>query len=109
VHDNLADPRHRCLLSADLKHACLGISLHPDDRHYFAFAISGIGQLQPTRMQQGSRSAGFTLTELVYRASGALPPPYREPSLLHSISLEELPVTTFYMDDFFDGYRSFEE
>jgi hypothetical protein len=109
VHDNLADPRHRCLFSADLKHAYLGISLHPDDRHYFAFTISGIGQLQPTRMQQGSQSAGFTLNELVYRAFGALPPPHREPSLLHSNSPEELPVTTFYMNDFFDGFRSFEE
>ena len=109
VHDNLSDPRHQCLFAADLKHAYLTIPLHPDDRHYFAFTISGIGQVQPTRMQQGSKSAGFTMTELVYRAFGALPPPIGEPSLLHSSDPANLPILTFYMDDFFGGFRSFDE
>lgn len=109
VHDNLSDPRHRCLFAADLKHAYLTIPLHPDDRHFFSFTISGIGQVQPTRMQQGSKSAGFTMNELVYRAFGALPPPIREPSLLHSSSPTDLPVLTFYMDDFFGGFQNFEE
>ena len=54
VHDSLSDPYHQCLFSADLKHAYLTIPLHPDDRHYFAFTISGMGQIQPTRMQQWS-------------------------------------------------------
>lgn len=71
VHNNLSDFCHKCLLVADLKHAYLTISLHPEDRHFFAFTISGIRQVQPTRMQQGSKSAGFTMTELVYRAFGA--------------------------------------
>jgi hypothetical protein len=66
----------RCFFfSADLKHAYLTIPMHPDDRHYFAFSISGIGQVQPTRVQQGSKSAGFTMTELVCRAFGPLPSP----------------------------------
>lgn len=109
VHDNLSDPRHRYLFAADLKHAYLTIPLHPEDRHYFAFTIAGIGQVQPTRMQQGSKSAPFTMIELVYRAFGALPHPYKEPSLLHSASPDDLPVLTFYMDDFFGGFRTFEE
>ena len=109
VHDNLADPRHKCLFAADLKHAYLTIPLHPDDRHYFAFTISGIGQLQPTRMQQGSKSAGFTMTELGYRAFGALPPPHKEPSFLHSAHCDHLPVLTFYTDDLFGGFISFQE
>ena len=109
VHDNLADPRHRFLFAADLKHAYLTIPLHPEDRHYFAFTISGIGQVQPTRMQQGSQSAPFTMIELAYRAFGALPHPHNEPSLLHSGSPDDLPVLTFYMDDFFGGFRTFEE
>ena len=54
VHDNLSDLRHHFLIAADLKYAYLTIPLHPSDRHYFAFTISGIGQVQPTRMQQGS-------------------------------------------------------
>ncbi len=43
-----------CLFVANLKHAYYTIPLHLEDRHYFAFTISGIGQLQHTRMQQGS-------------------------------------------------------
>ncbi len=109
VHDHLSNPRHGCLFSADLKHAYLTIPLHPDDRHYFAFTISGIGQIQPTRMQQGSQSAGFTMTELVYRAFGAIPAPLPEPSLLHSSDPEIPPPITFYMDDFFGGFKDFED
>jgi len=109
VHDNLADPRHGGLMAADLKHTYLTIGMHSEDRHYFAFTISGIGQLQPTRMQQGSQSAGFTMTEAVYRAFGALPPPMKEPSLLHSGNPSTLPPLTFYMNDFFGGFQDFEE
>jgi len=109
VHDNLSDPRHRSLFAADLKHAYLTIPLHPDDRHNFAFTISGIGQVQPTRMQQGSKSAGFTMTELAYRAFGALPPPFHEPSLLHSNNPATPPTLVFYMDNFFGGFQSFDE
>jgi hypothetical protein len=49
------------------------------------------------------------MIELVYRAFGALPYPYKEPSLLHSASPDDLPVLTFYMDDFFGGFRTFDE
>ena len=109
VHDHLANPRHGCLFMADLKHAYLTVPLHPDDRQYFAFTISGIGQLQPTRMQQGSQSAGFTMTELVYRAFGPIPRPDPEPSLLHSPDPSTPPPLAFYMDDFFGGFQDFEE
>ena len=66
VHDHLSNPATGCLFSADLKHTYLTILLHPEDRHFFAFTIPGIRQCQLTRMQQGSKSAGFTITELVY-------------------------------------------
>ena len=108
VHDHLSNPRHGCFFSADLKHAYLTIPLHPDDRHFFSFTISGIGQVQPTRMQQGSQSAGFTMTELVYRAFGFIPEPHSEPSLLHSADPAIPPPLTFYMDDFFGGFKDFE-
>lgn len=49
------------------------------------------------------------MTECVYRAFGPLPPPIDEPSLLHSGDPMNLPVLTFYMDDFFGGFDSFEE
>ena len=51
VHDHLTSPRYSCLFTTDLKHAYLIILLHPDDRYYFAFTISGIGQCQLCRMQ----------------------------------------------------------
>ena len=109
VHDHLSDPRHGVLMSADMKHAYSTISLHPDDRHIFAFTISGIGQLQPTRMQQGSMSAGFTLTEVVYKALGFIPPPSPEPSLLHSDNPSTPPPLSTYMDDIFGGFRTFDD
>ena len=109
VYDHLSNPSHGCLFTADLKHAYLTIPLHPDDRHYFAFTISGIGQCQPCRMQQGSQSAGFTMVELLYRAFGFIPPPNQEPSLLHSSSPDIPPPLTFYMDDFFEGFKDFNE
>jgi len=66
MHDNLADSQHCCLFSANLKHAYLRISLHLNDKHYFAFTISDIDQLQSTCMQQSSQSAEFTLIKLMY-------------------------------------------
>ncbi len=46
------------------------------------------------------------MTEAVYRAFGALPPPMKEPSLLHSESPNTLPPLTY---DFFGGFEDFEE
>ena len=43
VYNYLSNPGYGCLFSADLKHAYLTIPLYLDNRHYFAFTISGIG------------------------------------------------------------------
>ena len=51
IHDNLSNSRHECLFVVDLKHAYLIISLHSNDKHYFAFTISNIDQMQSTRIQ----------------------------------------------------------
>lgn len=108
VHDHLSNPSHGCLFKADLKHAYLTVPLHPDDRQYFAFTISGIGQCQPTRMQPGSKSAGFTMTAAVYKGFGFIPPPNPEPSLLHSDDPSIPPPLSFYTDDFFGGFKDFQ-
>lgn len=107
VHDHLSNPKHGCLFKADLKHAYLTVPLHPEDRHFFAFTISGIGQCQPTRMQPGSKSAGFTMTAAVYKGFGFIPPPHSEPSLLHSDDPNTPPPLSFYTDDFFGGFKDF--
>jgi hypothetical protein len=65
VHDCLSHPDHGCYMQFDLKHAYWSISVHPDDRHFFAFTMPGMGQLHPTRMLQGTMSAGHSLTELM--------------------------------------------
>ena len=63
-------------------------------------SIPGIGQLQPTRMPQGSGSAGFTMSELMNILLEPIPEPNPEPSLLHSDSSN--------MDDIFSGFPDFE-
>ncbi len=49
------------------------ILVHPEDRHYFAFTIAWDGQLQPIRMPQGTMSAAFSMTELMYITLGEIP------------------------------------
>lgn len=43
VHDYLSYPGHRVFFAADIKHGYFAIPVHPDDRHYFAFTIPGLG------------------------------------------------------------------
>lgn len=60
-------------MTADLKYGYLVNPMHPEDRKYFAFTIPGMGQFQPTRMEQGSMTAGFTMSELMCRALSPIP------------------------------------
>lgn len=55
VTDYISLPEHTIYMQLDLKNAHWSIGVHPDGRHMYAFYIPGIGQLQPTRMPQGSR------------------------------------------------------
>ncbi len=109
MHDNLFDSRHKIFFSTDLKHAYLIISMHSNDRHYFAFFISDIDQVQLTRIQQRSKSADFIMTKLVYRVFESLSSFISESSLLHSIDSSHLFVLVFYMNDFFDEFQSFDD
>lgn len=104
-HDYLSDPRHGCYMTADLKHGYSVIQVHPQDRKYFAFTIPGMGQLQPTRMQQGSMTASFTMSELMCRAFGEIPP--CEPSLLQTASSDSPAMLTFYQDDILGGHSDY--
>jgi hypothetical protein len=107
VHDYLSDPRHGCFMQFDIKHAYWSIPVHPEDRYFFAFFADGIGQLQPTRMPQGSRSAGYSMNELMFIAFGYIPPlpdgTGEEPSLLAALGLDMARPLMFYMDDLFNG------
>jgi transposase InsO family protein len=118
AHDYLSHPNHNCFLQCDIKHAYWSVGIYPPHRHYFAFSIPGHGQLQPTRMPQGSVTASFSMNELMYLVLGTIPKSPQaeeagyddsEPSLLSSTSPDKLPGTCFYMDDIFSGQNSFEE
>ena len=118
AHDYLSNPSHQCFFQCDVKHAYWAVSIYPPHRHYFAFSIAGHGQLQPTRMPQGSITAAFSMTELMYIALGAIPRSERgisegyddsEPSLLMASSPNGLPRSVFYMDDIFAGCKTFQE
>lgn len=52
-------------------------------------------------MPQGSQTAGFSMTELMHIALGAIPKPQLEPSLFRSKNPSTIPDSTFYMDDIF--------
>lgn len=118
THDYLAQPGHRVYSTFDLKHGYWAIPIHRSHRHYFAFTIAGIGQLQPLRMPQGTRSAGFSMTEMMYLVLGEIPPlpavggedPVGfEPSFLIPPEEDKLPKCSFYMDDIFTGASTFDE
>lgn len=81
IHDYLERPEHSLYLQIDLKHSYYSITLHPDDRHIYAFTISGFGQLQPTRLPQGCCGVAFSMSTLMNRALGAIPSPVAKPSL----------------------------
>ncbi|POS82100.1 hypothetical protein EPUL_005332, partial [Erysiphe pulchra] len=112
THDYMGHPSPRLFHKLDLKHGYWAISVHPDDRKYFAFSIAGIGQLQPTRMPQGSITSMFSFTELIYISLGAIPPTKTfegwDP-LLASSTPHSLPQVAFYVDDIFSGFENFDQ
>lgn len=109
VHEFLSVPSHGVFIHFDIKHGYWAVEVHPDDRHFLAFTIPGLGQLQPTRMPQGTRTSSFTMTEMMNIALGPIPEPFPEPSLLHSVDKDTLPPVAFYVDDGFVAHRTYEE
>ena len=108
IHDHLFHSKHRNLFVVDLKHVYLIVFFHSNDRHYFFFTISRIEQMQFTRMQQKFKSIEFTMTELVYRKFDHFSSSHKKSFLLHSNQVNKLLSLTFYMNDFFDEFISFE-
>ncbi|OQO11727.1 hypothetical protein B0A48_03454 [Cryoendolithus antarcticus] len=107
AHAFLSLPSHHCFSSLDLKNGYWAVEIHPDDRHFLAFSVPGVGQLQPTWMAQGARSSSFTFNELGNIAFGALP---GEPSFLHDERGREHPQhMTFYIDDIFPAHTTWKD
>lgn len=104
-HDYLSNPRHGCYMTVDLKYGYSLVPVHPEDRKFFAFTIPGMGQFQPVRMQQGSMTASFTVSELMCRALG--PIPENEPSLLQGPEPDIPAPLTYYQDDIIGGQEDY--
>lgn len=110
AHAFLSLPTHNTFSGFDLKNAYWTVLIHPDDRHFLAFSVSGLGQLQPTRMAQGARSSSFTMNELGNIAFGHIPSPFAERSFLHNAQGPEHPTDmTFYIDNMFVAHSSWSE
>lgn len=119
-HDFLSHSSFQFFCQWDYKYSYWSIPLHPESRHYFAFTLTNMPQLQPTRVPQGSQSATFGLTECMKIMFGEIPPlPDGEflpdgtdgsfLSLLKGSCIEDLANTHFYMDDIFNRFRTFDE
>ncbi|POS82123.1 hypothetical protein EPUL_005556, partial [Erysiphe pulchra] len=99
VHDHVSDPSHQFFPKVDVKHGYWNILVHPEDRHFFAFTISGIGQVQPTRMPQGSMRD-------IPAGNDGFP---GMKSLLVAEDDLSLPRISFYIDDMFSGFSNFQD
>lgn len=73
VHKHLSNPRIGCLSIFGLKHAYWSIQVRREDRHILAFETPVFPQLQPTRMPQGSKTSGFTMTNTMLTAFSPIP------------------------------------
>lgn len=111
IHDQLSRPQIGAFAKFDLKHGYWAISVHEDYRHILAFEIPGFPQLQPTRMPQGTQSAGHSFCEAMNIAFGPIPEPLPEPSFLappdnNPGSMQRLLT---YIDDLIARARNVEE
>lgn len=109
VHNLLSIPSHQYLFSADIKHGYWAVNVHPDDRHYLAFHVLGIGQVQPTRMPQGAKTLFLTFGELMNIVLGPIPSPQPEPSLLYGKTAKNTPSLAFYMHEIFGAFKTYQE
>ena len=107
VHNYLINLCHKTFFQADIKHGYFSVMLHSENWHVFTFTISGIEQLQPTRMSQRSRSAGFIISELMNITLRSISEFSPKPSLMHS-ELNKPTLIIFYMNNLFSGHSDFE-
>ncbi|POS82252.1 hypothetical protein EPUL_005966, partial [Erysiphe pulchra] len=120
IHEFLDDPKWKFFCQFDFKHSYWSISLDQKSRHYLAFTLDDLQQMQPTRLPQGSASATFGLCEALRIVFGDIPPlpdGQKLPdgsdgsfhSLLRSDSPNERAHMSFYMDNIFAAFSDFDE
>ena len=109
VHNLLSIPSNNCLFSADIKHGYWVVNVYPDDRHYLAFHIPRIGQVQPIRMSQGARASFFIFNELMNIIFRPISLPQPELLLLNRKTTKNSACFTFYMDDIFETFKTLQK
>ena len=109
VHDLLNISSHQCLFLADIKHGYWVVNVHPDDRHYLAFHVPGIGHVQPTCMPQRVKTSFFTFDELMNIVLGPISSPQPEPSLLYRKTAKNTALLGFYIDDIFGIFKTYQK
>ena len=82
------------------------VNLHPDDRHYLAFHIHRIGQIQSTRMSQEVRTLSFIFNEPMNIVFGLIPISQSELLLLHRKTTKDSAPFLFYMNDIFGAFQT---
>lgn len=105
-HDYLSNFRHKCFMTADLKHVYFGVLVHSDDREFFAFIISSMSQLQSIKMQQGFQTTSFIMSELMTRAFEEI---FEESFLFQNITSNKSSLITYYQDDIMGKHESFQK
>ena len=80
------------------------MSIHSKNRHYLAFHISEIDQLQSTRMSQRIRTSSFTFTKFINILLRVIFAFDSKSSLLHNAN-ESDSNAEFYIDDIFDEFE----
>ena len=108
IHDILSDFRHDVFFMINFKYAYSIISLVKKCRHYFAFTISEIDQIQFIQMQQNFMKTEFIFTENVYKIFECISTSNFESSLLHAFDSQKSALLIFYMNDFFEDFSNFE-
>ena len=109
VYDLLSIPSHQCFFLTDIKYGYWAINVHPDDRHYLAFYILGIGQVQPIYMLQRARTSSFIFNELINIILGPIPALHSKLSLFYRKTAEDTASLVFYMDNIFGVFKIYKK
>ena len=104
----ISNSKWKMFFEIDMKHEYWKMSIHSKNRHYLTFHISGIDQLQSTRISQKTRTSSFTFTKLMNILLKIISASDSKSSLLHNANESDSNVE-FYIDDIFDEFEIWQQ
>lgn len=78
-----------------------------DNRHYLAFYILKIGQIQPTYISQEAKTSSFTFDKLIDIVFRPILSPQSEPSLFHGKNAKNTALFAFYINNIFETFKTY--